>query len=106
MDGFVDLRSRADEPPETDMPEDGFSLDLLRAVYRNPALPLHIRMRAARDALPFEFPKLAVTALIPDGGDFAARLDRAIERTRAVVNGEPKVIEAKVVEPEAIKRRV
>ena len=39
-----------------------------------------MRIRAAAATLPFEFPKLAVTALLPEGGDFALRLDRAMAR--------------------------
>jgi hypothetical protein len=67
----------------------GDALGFLRAVYLNPSLPLPLRMRAAETALPFEKPKLAVTAIV-DGGDFAKRLDAAIARSGLA----PKVIEA------------
>jgi hypothetical protein len=50
-------------------------------------------MRAAIAALPFQTPKLAVHALISEH-DMAARLDRAIERSKAV-NG--RMIEAKAI---------
>jgi hypothetical protein len=73
---------------------------LLRAIYRNPSVPLSTRMRAAGMALPFEFPKLAVTAILPDAGDFAQRLDRAIERSRMIEAKPIKTIEG------AIRRRV
>jgi len=75
---------------------DATSLDLLQAVYRCPALPLPTRMRAAGMALPFEHPKLAVAAMLHYDGDFADRLDRALERSAQPM----KVIEAKPVEPQ------
>ena len=66
------------------------SLEGLQAVYRNPALPITTRIRAMMAALPFETPKLAVTAVISDN-DVAAQLDRAIERSQG-----KKLIEAKL----------
>jgi hypothetical protein len=56
------------------------SLDLLRAVYRSPAVPLSVRLRAAIAALPHEHPKLAVTANL-NGETFADALERAIARS-------------------------
>ena len=44
----------------------GTSLDFMKAVYLNDELPLGTRMRAATAALPFEHPKLAVTAIVED----------------------------------------
>lgn len=64
---------------------------LLRLVYSNPDVPLYTRMRAAIEALPYERPKLAITAHVA-GADFASRLERAIERA----NSRSQTIEAKV----------
>src|SRR5262245_56178374 len=62
------------------------SLELLQLVYRNPAVSLAVRMRAAIEALPFEHPKLSATAIL-GSGDFAERLEWAVARSRAVLNG-------------------
>jgi hypothetical protein len=77
-----------DRPGEAfELPEGATSLTLLQVVYRSAALPLPTRMRAASIAIAYEHPKLAVTAIIDDGG-FAERLDRALLRSAG-----PKVIE-------------
>lgn len=55
------------------------SLDFLQAVYRSTDQPMHRRMRAAVAALPFEHPKLAVTASVNTEG-WGARLEAARER--------------------------
>jgi hypothetical protein len=61
------------------------SLAFLQAVYRCPNQTLHIRMRAAALCLPYEHPKLAVTALLDGTEDLGARLHRAIERSAKVI---------------------
>jgi hypothetical protein len=68
------------------------SLRFLQAIYRNPEVPLPVRMRAAMAAIPFEQPKLAVTAIV-EAGDFADQLEQAIERSRRVMIEGP-IIEA------------
>jgi len=71
------------------------SLDLLRRVYRSTQQPMSSRMRAAIEALPFEVPKLGVTANVMVDGSFAERLERALERSSSSMprlNG-PKTIE-------------
>src|SRR5262245_47520982 len=59
-------------------------------VYQHPKVPLPVRMRAASMAIPFERPALKAHALMVAEGDFAKRLEAAIERS-----GITKVIEAK-----------
>ena len=71
------------KPQEIEIPTDGISLDLLKAVYRNNQLPLTTRMRAAIAALPFESPKLAVTAMVSEQ-DFATLLDQRLKRMEAM----------------------
>jgi hypothetical protein len=77
------------------MEEGEGSLRFLQAIYRNPEVPLPVRMRAAMAALPFENPKLAVVATVDGNKDFAFQLDQAVERTRRVLMIEAKpIIEA------------
>ena len=67
--------------PESDEPQSQ-KLDALRylqMIYRDPQLSTAVRMRAAGLALPFESPKLAVTAVVSEQ-DFAAVLDRRLKR--------------------------
>ena len=64
------------------VPREGTALDFLRAIYHNDELPLRTRMAAAVAALPFETPKLSATAFVPAGEAFAAKLEKAILRSR------------------------
>jgi hypothetical protein len=59
------------------------AMDYLRSVYQNPLQPDNVRMRAAAIAIEYELPRLAITANV-EGGDFAFRLDQAVERSRKV----------------------
>ena len=77
------------EVDEIEIKQEATSLDLLQAVYRNPDVPLSVRMRAAGMAIPYEFPKLSVVASVNDPAAFADRLEAAIRRSG--IN--PRVIE-------------
>ena len=69
--------TREDDPLQ--LSANALGLDGLQAVYRNPRLPLQMRIRAMIAALPFETPKLAVTATVSEH-DFATLLDRRLKR--------------------------
>jgi|SRR6476620_9767593 hypothetical protein len=79
--------------------EKATSLQFLQAVYCNEGLALPVRMRAAIAALPFESPKLAVTALVNEQS-FAEILDRRLKRIKEIENGNGKLIEAPTQEVE------
>jgi polysaccharide pyruvyl transferase WcaK-like protein len=94
---------------EIDFPLNGMSIDLLRAVYRSPAQPLGVRLRAAIAAMPHEVPKLAVN-YEASTEDFAALLDKRIEHQRAIEEGKiiehtPQAVEAKPFIPRVADRR-
>ena len=65
------------------------TLEFLQAVYMDDELPLLTRVRVAVACLPYEVPKLAVTAVVSEQ-DFATVLDRRLKRIE-----EMKLIEAK-----------
>jgi hypothetical protein len=57
-------------------------LGFLKAIYCNENTPLPVHMRAAVEAASYVHATYKATALIVNGGDFAARLERAIESSR------------------------
>jgi hypothetical protein len=68
------------------------SLEYLQRIYRDPAQPTSVRMRAAIEALAFENPRMsAVSVGYLDGNTFAERLERAIRASEKVIEG--RVIE-------------
>ena len=71
------------EYQDPEAPDGETALGLLQAIYRDKRTPLHTRMRAASIALPFESPKLGITAYVHEAGSFAQALDRAIARSQA-----------------------
>ena len=89
----VDAKLRELEQAEADgvlmVAPDASPLEFLQAVYRCPTEPMSRRLRAAIEALPFTSPKLAVTVAF-DGKTFAARLERALERTGKAIEHQPE----------------
>lgn len=81
------------------------ALEFLQTVYSNNEIPLFTRMRAAIAALPFETPKLMVTAQVNEQS-FAELLDARIKKFEAM-NGqkiEHQAIEhSRVIEPTDVR---
>jgi len=73
------------------------SLAYLQSIYRDPLQATYVRMKAAIAALPFECPKLAVTAVVEGGSDFATRLELARARSAQVI--EARAVAAKPALP-------
>jgi hypothetical protein len=76
---FAMLEPSVSIEDEAVLPASATSLDLLRSVYRDPAQPLHVRMRAAALCLPFEFPKLSVTGTAWLASGFGSRKERLMQ---------------------------
>jgi hypothetical protein len=70
-------------------------LEFLSAVWQDPDLPMHTRLRAAAEACKYSQPQLKAVAHVKPDADFAAAMDRARERiARAkVISLVPKALE-------------
>src|SRR6266566_1608531 len=101
--GMVLDRIEAQQANALQLGPDATSIDLLRAVYRNPSIPLPIRMRAAIACLPHETPKLAVMGLINEQS-FAEVLERRIRHMAQLEasngNPQPPQIEQTIDQPQ------
>jgi hypothetical protein len=105
---LIDLQVQEKKPDEVAIEPNGMSLDLLRAVYRNPSIPLSTRIRCAVAALPHEFPRLQVTAQFQDN-DLATLLDQRLKRLEKgngkVIDGLRPQMEVKPPMPRLADRR-
>jgi hypothetical protein len=90
MELMPDL-TRVVDPDAIEVPADATPLQFLEAIYRSAPQPMHRRLKAACEALPFVHPKLAVSAQI-NGGDFARTLELAMRRSAKVLEP-PKAVE-------------
>src|SRR5262249_42379137 len=96
LPSFAKVTQESDPTLEDDplqLSANALGLDGLQAVYRNPRLPLQMRIRAMVAALPFETPKLAVTATVSEK-EFATLIDRRLKR---IEEKKAKAIETKPV---------
>jgi len=88
-------RIEAQRDNQLDLGPTATALDLLQAVYRDPAQELHTRIRCAMACLPFQSPKLIATAVMNENS-FADLLERRLRRLQ-----EMKLIEQKpIAQPE------
>ena len=79
MPEFAKAPVKWDDAEAIEIPPNGLSIDLLRAVYRNKSLPLPTRMRAAMACLKHEVPVLMATAVINEKS-FAELLEKRLQR--------------------------
>ncbi len=89
----------SDEPELIDLAPDETSLSLLQKIYRSMKQPMSRRLRAAMGALPHEHPKLGAVATVSmNGNDFAAMLERAVERSRTAPDFKISYVSAPVAQ--------
>jgi hypothetical protein len=92
MAGFPEMkyppRVIYEAPASTD---DLTSLKYLQLVYQGRIIAEGDRMRVAIAALPFENPKLAVTASVGPNSGLGRRIELAIARSRHVIEHRPTV---------------
>ena len=79
---------------EVEVPPNATALDLLQIVYRSASLPLPVRMRAAMAAIPYESPRLQVTAVVTENS-LAELLEQRLRRIAQMKNGSG----TKLIEP-------
>jgi hypothetical protein len=94
--------SRSRDGDALELPSNCTALELFQALYRNAKFPVTTRMRAARDAIPYESPRLQAIAVIEENS-FAAKLEqrrlRRIQQMKLIEEGTKfKVIEPKVID--------
>ena len=82
VDAVDEVLNRIEQQKEEpELPEGIMALPLLQMAYRGKVKLTPQQARCAIEALPYETPKLSATAIATmDGKDFAAALDRTIER--------------------------
>jgi hypothetical protein len=99
VNGFPELVYEDRKEDRLNLGPNGMSIDLLRAVYRNPSIPLPVRMRAAIACLPHETPRLMVQALVNEQS-FAELLERRLKHQAQIeaTNGKPQQIEHQMIE--------
>jgi hypothetical protein len=87
VDAVDEVLNRIEQQKEEpELPEGILALELLQMAYRGKIKLTPQQARCAIESLPYETPKLGATAVATmDGQDFAAALDRCIERSKQPV---------------------
>ena len=80
---LIDLTPQAKLEPEAFIGRVASSLELLRAVYMDPGQPLTVWLRAALGAIPFEHPRLTLTAQLNGTADRMEAALKAAQHLRA-----------------------
>ena len=108
VNGFPELVYKDRKEDQLEFGPNATSLDLLRAIYRSPQMPLHTRMRAAMACLKHEHPTLGITFQTTNS-DFAELLDRRIKHMEELKliehQPQPKAVELKPSTPQ-MRRRI